>query len=64
MRVASTPVDVERTFERRAMRASVLGFMSEWAVKGSWVALSEAMVSFSIMSMGDGLRLLIVDEER
>lgn len=45
MRVASTPVEVERTFERWVMFVSVLELKREgWVVKGSWVALSEDMV--------------------
>lgn len=40
MRVASTPEEVERTFERRVRRASVVDVKREGALKGSWVALS------------------------
>lgn len=37
------PVEVLRTFERRVRRASRVGGW-RWAVKGSWVALSDAIV--------------------
>lgn len=48
--MASTPDEVERTFESRAMRASVVEVKRECAKKGSWVALSEAIVCW-VMDM-------------
>ena len=44
MRVASTPEEVERTFDRRAIRSSVLELKRDCAEKGIWVALSDAMI--------------------
>jgi len=45
MSVASTPPEVERTRLRRVMRASVAEVKSVGAENGSWVALSDAIVT-------------------
>lgn len=44
-RVESTPEDVERTFERRVIHSSVLELKRGGIETGSWVVLSEAIIS-------------------